>query len=183
MAIELVSYADLKSLLGLEGTIIGDYPALMVLKLSVTSAIEEYLGRELEVKARTEDVFVNESPTKMIALVGLPISSVSSVVITQNNTTETLSENDYDIAQYGIKLHSNVSHAKISITYTGGVSTVPVGIERAALLQTAYEFQAKDQIGAENVSTDGGMVSRPALGLLKETKRMLKSEIHPLRWK
>lgn len=182
MAIELVSYADIAALLGLEGADIAAYPALGVINLSVIAGIEEFLGRELEEIERTENLFINASPTKMIGLVGLPVSAVSSVIVTMDNDTDTIGEDDYIITEYGIRLNSRISHAKISVTYTGGLSTVPGGIERAALLQTSYEFQSKDQIGAESVSTDGGYVSRPSLGLLAEVKRVLKSEMHPLRW-
>ena len=74
----------------------------------------------------------------------------------------------------------SLTNAKVVIVYTGGITIVPDAMARAALLQTAYEFQSKDQIGAESVTTDGGSVSRPALGLLKEVKRNLEKYKHPL---
>lgn len=181
MSIELVTYADLKALLGLEDALITDYPALDLLRTSVTFAIEEYLGRQLESKERSEIIYIT-SPTKMLRLDAIPVASVSSLDVTIADDTESYTSDDYFITEYGLKFYHSVSNATVEITYTGGISTVPEAISRAALMQTAYEFQAKDQIGAESVSTEGGFVSRPELGLLKETRRMLNNHIHPLNW-
>jgi len=183
MAIELVSYSDLKSLLNLTDSAITDYPALGVIRESVTSAFETYTGRLLESKARTVTVYIGPSPTAIIKLDAVPISAVASVTVTILGDSESYTENDdYEITAYGIKLLSKVRNCSIAITYTGGMSTVPDSVARAALLQTAYEFQSKDQIGSESVSTDGGTITRPALGLLKEVRRLLDPNKHPLRW-
>ena len=183
MSIELVSYANLRSLLDLENAAITDYPALNVLRDSVTSAFEAYTGRLFESKARTETIRIGYPGTQMLRLDGIPISAVASLTVTVSETTETYTDHDdYEITAYGLKLLSNVSNCTIAITYTGGISTVPDNLERAALIQTAYEFQAKDQIGSESVTTEGGTISRPALGLLKEVKRLLDQNMHPLRW-
>lgn len=183
MTIELVSYSDLKNLLALEDAAITDYPALNVLRDSVTSAFEVYTGRLFESKARTETIYIGGHGTQMLKLDATPISSVGSLTVTISETTETYTDHDdYEITAYGLKLLSSVSDCTIAITYTGGISDVPDSLERAALLQTAYEFQAKDQIGADSVSTEGGTISRPALGLLKEVRRLLNQNMHPLRW-
>jgi len=183
MAIELVSYANLKSLLGLEDASITDYPALGVLRDSVTSAFEAHTGRLFESTSRSETIYIGASATTMLKLKAIPISSITSLTVTVSETTETYTEHDdYEITAYGLKLLSKVSNCTIAITYTGGISTVPDTLERAALIQTAYEFQAKDQIGSESVTTEGGTISRPALGLLKEVKRLLDQNMHPLRW-
>ena len=183
MAFELVSYETLKALIGLTKDAITDYPALGVIQLSVEAAIDEYLGRGLEKKDRTETIYIGRTPSKMVSLVGLPVLTVTSVTITQWNTDTVLTSADYIITDYGLELHGKYQNAKIVVVYNGGYESagVPAGITRAALMQTVYEWQAKDQIGAESVSTEGGMVQRPALGLLKETKRMLDSYKHPLR--
>jgi hypothetical protein len=181
MAIELVSYDDLKDLLDLEEDAITGYPSLSIIRASVTSAIEEYLGRELESKSRTDTLYVEGTPTSMIYLPAIPVTSVTSLVVTWSDDTETYTvNNDFEITGYGLKFYASVSNVSIAITYVGGMSTVPDAVKRAALLQTAYEFQSKDQIGAESVSTDGGYVSRPPLGLLPEVKRILNRFKHPL---
>jgi len=181
MAIELVSYAALKSLLGLENAAITDYPALDLLRPSVTSAIEEYLGRLLESTERTETIYIGSSKRSMISLPAIPVTAVSSVTVTIGADLETYDENEeYEISEYGLKLSVSLSSAKIVIVYTGGISTVPDAMARAALMQTAYEFQSKDHIGASSVSNEGGSVQRPELGLLKEVRRMLNQYKHPL---
>jgi hypothetical protein len=181
MAIELVTYAALKALMALENAAITDYPALDEIRDSVTSAIEEELDRLLESKERTETIYVGSFNQAMLRLSAVPIASISSVTVTSGINSDTYDEHDeYEITKYGIRLLSSIANVKIVIVYTGGISTVPDAIARAALLQTAYEFQAKDHIGAESVSTDGGSVSRPALGLLKEVKRLLNKYKHPL---
>jgi hypothetical protein len=182
MAIELVTYTDLKALLGLEDAAITDYPALNLLRESVTAAIENYLGRELESAERDVTIYASNVPTQIVHLKAVPVASVSALTVTIGSNAEEYGADDYEITNYGVKLYGKISNAKIEVTYTGGISTVPGAINRAALLQTAYEFQSKEQIGAESVSTEGGFVSRPALGLLREVKRMLNSERHPLRW-
>lgn len=183
MALDLVSYSDLKSLLGLDKSAIDDYPSLGVINISVYAAIEEYLGRSLEEMERTEVIFIGNIPSQMVSLTGLPIESVDSVsIIDSTDSSVSYTDSDYYITGYGIKLSSKVKNAKVTVTYTGGITTVPGNIARAALIQTAYEFQNKEHIGAESVSTDGGMVSSPSLALLKEVKRVLTSQMHPLKW-
>ena len=182
MTIELVPYASLKSLLDLEDVLITDYPALDLLRSSVTFAIEEYLDRLLESKERTETIYFGRQERSMVSLPAIPVTSISSVTVTIIGESETYDENEeYEITEYGIQLAVSLSKAKIVIVYTGGISVVPDAMARAALMQTAYEFQAKDQIGASSVSTAGGSVQRPELGLLKEVKRMLNQYKHPLR--
>ena len=181
MTVELVSFANLKNYLSLSGATINEYPDLAVIKDSVVYAIEAYLDREIESKARSETIYINSS-TQMLKLCAIPISSVASLSVEIDGESETYSSDDYTITEYGLKLYTGISNAIVSITYTGGLSTIPSDIERAALIQTAYEFQTKDNVGAKRVRNDGGSVETPELGLLKETKRMLNKYIHPMRW-
>jgi len=190
MAWELVSFASLKALLGLEDSLVTDYPALNILKPSVEAAIESYLGRQLESAERTETFYIT-GPSNIIPLKAIPVTAVSSLEITMLNETETYSTGDYYFTEYGLTLDApiydgyksftNLNDAKIAITYTGGLSAVPSDIERAALLQTAYEFLGKDQIGATSVTTEGGTVNRPALNLLPVVKDLLNPYKHPLK--
>ena len=181
--IELVPYEDLKALLGLEETTIASYPALELLQESVLAAIESYIGRTLTEDTYTEVVFIGNNPTAMISLPCLPIASITSVTASSVGSDTTLTENsDYIVDQFGIRLLYKLTMAKLTIVYTGGLSETTANLKRAALMQIAYEYQGKEQIGASYTSNEGGSVTRPELGLLKEVKRVLKSEIHPLRW-
>ena len=182
MAIELVTYSALKALLGLEDAAITEYPALEILRPSVTSAIEEYLSRLLESTERTETIYIGSRKRSMISLPAIPVTAVSSVTVTIGTDLEIYDENEeYEISEYGLKLSVSLSNAKMIVVYTGGISVVPDAMARAALMQVAYEFQGKDQIGSSSVSTEGGSVQRPELGLLKEVMRMLNRFKHPLR--
>ena len=184
MAIELVSFANLKSILGLEGTTIDEYPALSIIRDGVTSAIEEFTGRKFEEKERTEEIYTGKGYTSMLYLEGLPVSEISSITINSWGEETILSTSDFQIVKYGLELLSKINRSKITVVYTGGLTSenISTQLNRAALLQTVYEFQTKEHIGATSVYTDGGLVSTPELGLLKEVKRILTHEIHPLKW-
>lgn len=181
MSFELIPFDDIKDFLGLEEATIASYPDMSVILLRLLSSFEEYTDRRFELVERTEEIFVGSTAVSMMPLKGLPISSISSVMITSTEYGDSiLTTGEYDITDYGLRLFTKVLNCKLSVTYTGGLSTSSDEIKGAALYQLAYEWQAKDQVGAESVSTEGGSVYRPELGLLKETKRMLRSLIHPL---
>jgi len=183
MALELVSYADLKNLLDLEDAEITDYPALNVINDTMIPAFEEHLGRKLNSESRTEVVWTNNSKKTMLMLPAIPITTMTSVTVSILGEDESLTENThYYVTEYGIKLFTSVKNAKITIVYVGGISAVAeeLNLNRAALYQISYEWQNKEWIGSESVTTEGGSVQRPELQLLKETKRMLQPSIHPL---
>jgi len=183
MTIELVSYADIKAFVGLEETGITEYPSLGVIQSSVVEAIETYLCRSLEYGAYTQSIQVM-GQTSIIGLDALPVDSIESVTVTQYGEDTALNTDDYFITEYGIYLYAPVSMCRLAIEYDGGytTSTIPGAIKRAALLQTIFEFQTKDNVGASSVSTDGGSVQTPELGLLKEVKRLLNPFKHQLAW-
>lgn len=173
MAKELVSFADLKILLGLLKTEV-DYPQLTLIQESVADAIEEYTGRTFESNVYQETV-TPLSPSKMIPLKAVPVSSITSVTVDGNAWA------DFKIREYGIELGSTVDNQEIIVTYVGGLVGVVTGVlNRAALLQTTYEYQNKDNIGASFVTNEGGSVTVPEIGLLKEVRRLLKNERHVL---
>lgn len=183
MALELVTFADLEKLLGLTDAAITDYPALEVINDTMIVAFETELGRKLNSESRTDTQYVGKFKKSMLNLPAIPITTMTSVTVTQLGDSESWTEDeDYEVTGYGIRLLTGITNSKIVTVYTGGLSAVSEepGLNRAALYQIAYEFQSKDWIGAESVSTEGGNVTRPELTLLKETKRMLKGSIHPL---
>lgn len=170
---EMVSFEDLKAMLGLEQASIDDYPALLLIRDLVQPAFETFTGCEFDYKKRVETIYFS-SRTRMVGLSGLPVKSVSSVVINGSAVT------DYEITNFGIRLGQLVSTGSAVVTYKGGYATAPDWMRRAALLQTAYEFQNKDHVGADYVQTEGGSVGRPAISLLSEVKRLLITRRHPL---
>lgn len=176
----LSDFADLKKLLDLQQSAESNYPALTVIMDSVDVAIADYLGRYLEQDSYTETLRIGNTWTHNIALQGLPIASVTSVTLTQYGAVETLAVNDdFEIDDCGLYLLTALKHASITVVYMGGPEDVPTSWRRAGLMQAAYEWQNRDHIGADSVSTDGGFVSRPALQLLGEVRRLLDPDRHP----
>lgn len=178
MAIELVTFATLKSHLDLKQSLIADYPALGVIRDSVYQAIERYLKRTLEEATGAETYNVGSSPRKLIPLSRLPVSSVASVTVDGDVVT------DYYSMPGGIRLYDAVADVVVVVTYTGGyadASTVPGGILRAALLQTVHEYQRRTNIGATSTTTQGGTVINPELALLKAVREELNPYRHPLK--
>ncbi len=188
MAIELVTFAEIKAFLDLEEAAITSYPALEEIKAEMVFAFEAFLCRGLETKARTQIITVYQS-NDMISLLGIPVASVSSFVDHYGNEY-TEANGDFLRTAYGLRMLSTEFESnELSVTYTGGVSSAGVitdekmnsVFKRAALRQIAYEWQARDFVGAQSVSTDGGTVSRPALSLLKIVRDMLSVYDHPLK--
>lgn len=180
MAIELVTFQQLKDFMKLEKTAITDYPTLSLIRDDVTFAIEEYLGRTLEKGDYVETIFQGSVPSKMIPLKALPLATVTSVKVTRGDDTEA-EDADYYITEYGVCLLEKVTHAKVVVTYNGGLAAVTSALNRAALRQIIYEYNTKENVGARSVSTEGGFVDIPELSLLSEVKRMIESMKHPTR--
>jgi hypothetical protein len=76
-------------------------------------------------------------------------------------------------------MNSTITNQTVKVTYTGGIIDVPAGLERAARLQTMYEYQNKTSIGLETVSTPGGTIIKPEVGMLKEVEKLLQKHMHP----
>ena len=172
MAIELVSFDDLKDLLGLNKTE-GDYADLAIIQPSVVSAFESHTRRVFTEDDYEEELFVGPLSTKMIPLKGLPINAITEVTI-DDVVTES-----YKISVYGAELDTKVKNQVVKVKYNGGLSSVPRSLNRAALLQTAYEYQNKNSIGLEVVSSPGGNIVKPQVGMLKEVEKLLNEHIHP----
>ena len=169
---DLVTFEEIKNFLGLEQESVDNYPALPMIMDSVFAQIEDYLGRYLEYKKRTETVRVFKSNS--IALKALPIYSVESVTLNGSTYSGT------EIGDFGLDLGGVVDDARFTVVYKGGLKTVPAWLKAAALYQVVYEFQNKDHVGTDYVQTDGGTVGRPALSLLKYVKEKLNPYRHAL---
>lgn len=185
MAFELTTFADIKALADLSKSLITDYPSIGVLKPAVEGAIIDYCQAEFDatVSPRTETFFTGSTPTAMIPFRALPVGTITSVTVTTLGEDTSLTENtDYEVTAYGIRTFTNYQNAKFTLVYVGGYAegSVPAGLSSAALIQTAYEYQNHNHIGAETVSTEGGTVRRPALQLLPEVVRRLQPYVHPL---
>lgn len=173
MAIELVTFADLKAFLDLSDATENDYPDLALIKTSVVSAIENYCRRIFEHDEYTKTHFYL-APIKFIEVAAYPITSVVSLNLDSGDGDVLQTENtDFVVLNDGIEFSEPIQATKVTLVYNGGLQTVPGDLSRAALLQTVYEFQNKNSVGLENVNTQGGSVTKPELGLLKEVKKIL----------
>ncbi len=172
MTIELVTFEELANYLDLTKSE-SEYPDLDLIKKSVVSALENHTQRLFEGDSRTLVFQTDGLRTQMIPLKAIPVGVVSSVKIDGVATTR------YKIKNYGIQLKDFVADKDIEVEYTGGIETIPEDLKRAALLQTVYEYQNKDSIGIQTTTSDGGTVTKPALGLLKEVKHLLQILKHP----
>lgn len=178
--LELITFAELKKVLDLQQAAIGDYPQLEVLKESVEQAISDYIYRDLNEKGLVvEQEYVGEVPTRYITLHRLPVESVSEVSV----DGIVVDADRYRITDYGIQLKQAVRSVSVSVTYIGGLEVgdtkILPNLKRAAMLQIAYELQGVENIGAETISSDGGTITRPELGLLKEVRRILDRHTNP----
>ena len=171
--ITLVTFAELKTFLDLSDALESDYPDLILIRDSVTSSIESYCRRLFEPVERVRDKFYRYS-TLRVDLKAYPISAVASVTVdTGSGASVQTVDTDFIILDDAIELVEPLVAAKAVITYTGGLSVVPYELTRAALLQTVYEYQNKDSVGLENISNQGGSITKPEIGLLKEVKQIL----------
>ena len=181
MSIELVSLSDLKTMLDIQTT--KNDAKLTLIRDGVTATIEQFIGRELEFKTRTEKISVGIHFKRMISLKALPVDDIGSITLQYNTDTEseTLSENDYTITDYGVELGYGVKNCQLTIEYDGGyfAADVPSQIGRAALLQTCFEFNSSVNVGATSVSNSGGSVRYPNFRLLFECRQILESLKHP----
>jgi len=178
MAIELVSFENLKSILDLENDLVSDYPQLQVLHDSVVSSFESYTDRKFEEDKYVEKIFCSTG-LRMVNLKAIPIDSIVSVVRNVDGVSTTLDSSEYEITDYGVRLVGYFVRGNVEVTYNGGIAEVDEDLSRAAMLQVSFEYQNIDHIGASSVSTEGGSVQRPAIGLLAEVKRLLTSFKHP----
>lgn len=181
MSLDLVDFNQLKDFLGLTKSR-EDYPAIATLEQQVAASVEGFLGRSLESKERTEEITLVR-PSRMIYLKGLPVSSISSVSLNQFGDSTEFDSDEYMATGYGIQMLGSVGPGVLTVIYTGGYEydDVPEIIKQAATLQAAYEYQNKDHIGAEQVSTEGGSKQIPEVRLLGKVKDMLRRERHPLK--
>lgn len=189
MGYDLVRFAVLKDVLTLSAAAYTNYPSFSQLHEALKGRFEEFLGRGLENTSRTETVTLGLVPTRLVPLRGVPVGTVSSVTVATVNGTATLGTGDYRIIPgYGLRLAQEWSEADITVAYTGGAitsSSYPQGtyaaLERAGLMQLIHDNDQREHMGATSVTTEGGTVTRPELGLLREVRETLQFFRHPSR--
>jgi hypothetical protein len=182
-----LNFAEIKNILELEKSE-DDYPIIQNTESNVISAIEDYLNRKLIYGSYTEEFYASNNRA-FYALAAIPFSSIDTLTI----DGEVIAADDYQISKWGIKILYPLDTSQITVAYSGGykqitdvseefdsIKSLPSGIHRALFLQTVYEYQNRDYIGASLVTNEGGTVTRPGLKLLDEVVRLLRNHKHLL---
>ena len=167
-------FSVLKERLRLEKANLSDYPVLEDVIASVYAAFENYLQRHLEYDIQQEIDYGNNRT--IIRLEALPVESITTIT---NFDGDVVDADNYEITEYGVRLLAP-TNGKLVIDYVGGLSIAPEALTRASMYQIISEYQRRDNPDSEYLSGEGGSVTRPELGLLKEVKRLLGSFVHPL---
>lgn len=184
MALTIVSFDQIKDLLGLEGDDVEEYPGLQSIINRVTEAFQTYMGRDLEYAEEVTEIISMQARTSMLKLPKIPVISVASIDIKSFDWDDSYNPEDWMITSYGVEvIWTPPAPSTVTVVYTGGLKNneIPRAISENANLQISYEYQNKDFIGSESVSTEGGTRTTPAIKLLDEVKRNLNRFRHPLR--
>lgn len=179
MSIKLISLDDLK--IFLEGDTANFNDQLNQLIPLVSSQIETYLNRSLKEEARTEYF---SGGRRYYYLAAYPINTSPAVVVLEDNVTQSV-DSDYFIFEDDglIEFQYQTSDWRpkiIKITWTGGyaetgrVLAVPNDIKQACILQCAYVFKRRRDLGNSGASSPNGNISyTAAIELLPNVKHIL----------
>lgn len=181
----IAPFADVKALLRLALTQYSDYPALQILEQRIIAVFSAHLGRDLSRAVRTETHHVARVPASFFPLRALPILSISSITLTEalSSSPLVLDTSLYQIMPYGIRISGVTSNSTLTVVYDGGYedATIPGDLIKAAVLQIVHEYNRLPHVGATEVTSDGGTIRYPELGLLEEVRRLLAPYRHPRR--
>lgn len=140
---------------------------------------ETFCNRLFEKTARTQKF---NAGRKDIFLPAYPIDSTATLTVILDEETLTVNDDYYVYNDEGwIEFFSTPSYIEpqqISITWTGGYASdaVPDDLQYAVMLQVAFMFRRRKDLGVSSISLpDGSMsVNNPA-DLLPEVKHILRS--------
>lgn len=153
---------------------------LSLLLAQISKRIETFLNRDLEKKART---LYFDAGRKMYFLPAYPIDSSAVLTVVNDTTTQVLNTDYYIWYDEGhIEFTSIPSYTRpkqIAITWTGGYTNtlaVPQDIQMATIMQVAFVFRRRKDIGLSSIQMpDGSLSVNAPTELLPEVKAVLKS--------
>ena len=153
---------------------------LSLLLAQISKRVETFLNRDLEKKART---VYYDAGRKLYFLSAYPIDSTAILTVIDETTTRIINSDYYVwydeglIDFYTIPTYNRPK--QIAITWTGGyvnTNAVPGDIQLAVIMQTAFVFRRRKDIGLTSISMPDGSISVNApTELLPEVKAVLKS--------
>jgi hypothetical protein len=184
----LVSLSEVKAFLDITVT---DYDSLInTLIQNVSDRIQTFLNRQLLKEQRTQYFTTGK---KKYYVNGYPVDTSTTITVMIDNDIQAINDDYYLWADDGLfefEYTATLTQPKeMSITYTGGypgsltmvggkatyVLSVPDAIGYACLLQVAFIFRRRKDIGLTSISMPDGSVSTLYAGdLLPEVKNILK---------
>lgn len=191
-SIQLCSLAEIKAFLEIE-TATTTFDALLNSMIKyVSDRIQTFINRNLRKEQRTE--YFNAGKRKYY-LSAYPVDTSSTITVVLDDTTETINDDYFIWADEGLMEFdwktSYIEPKQLYITYTGGYASstvsisgsvedillaVPDGLKYACVLQTAFMFRRRKDIGLSSISMpDGSINTMLAADLLPEVKNILKS--------
>jgi len=191
MSIMLISVADAKSFLEIDESISTFDTLLSGIIKGVSARFELYLNRNLKKESRTEYF---QAGGRKYFMSAYPIDSTITPTVILETTPQTIDEDFYvwwDDGTFEFDYNTSyVGPKQLIITYTGGYPTTTTAIGGttvsdtlltsidslwyACLLQVAYVFRRRQDIGLTSVSMpDGSISSAGGMELLAEVKKIL----------
>ena len=180
MSIKLISLDALK--IFLEGDTADFNDQLEQMIPLVSAQIETYLNRELKEEARTK---FYSGGRRYYYVDAYPINASPAAVVLEDDVTQTADSDYFVFEEDGlIEFQYQTSDWRpkiIKITWTGGytedsdgVLAVPDDIKQACILQCAYVFKRRRDLGNSGASTPNGNISYvKAIDLLPNVKQIL----------
>lgn len=190
MSIKLVSTTDVKDFLEIDRSKITFDSLLDLLIRSNSKRVETYLNRDLKKESRTK--YFNAGRTKY-SLSAYPIdtSGTTTTALSVYDGSSLLTVNsDYYVwdAEGVIEFYTAPVYCEprqIKIIWTGGYTeaitgekllSVPDDLRFACLLQTAYVFRRRNELGLQSISLADGSINSVSSGeFIPQVKGILKS--------
>jgi len=182
MSISLVSKDTVKLFLDIALTDTNYDSLIITLIQLVSDRIQLFLNREL---AAIERIDYFEAGRRKYYVSAYPILNPTTLTVAldtniQTNNEEYFVREDVGLIEFEFKT-CYVEPKEIKITYIGGytetlgVLNVPDALKYACLLQTAFVFRRRKDIGMNSISMpDGSMATMFSGDLLPEVKNVLK---------
>ncbi len=188
MSIMLVSLANVKAYLDIDSSVTNFDSLINILIQTVSDRIQTFLNRQLTKTQRTQYFDAGKSKYYLAAY---PLDTSVTFTVVLDDETQTVNDDYYIWSDEGLvefdDVTSYIEPKQIYITYTGGytasetvvggkttyVLSVPDATEFACLLQVAYMFRRRADIGLAGVSMPDGSISKMVSGLLPEVKEIL----------
>jgi len=196
MSIMLTSLATVKAFLEIESDKTTYDSLIVTIIKQISDRIQTFLNRKLVKEERTQ--YFQAGRTNYF-LNAYPIDSTASMTIVVDETTQTANDDYWTWSDNGIiqfdYATSYIEPRQISVTYTGGYEitdtavgmsgispitetvlvVVPDSIAYACMLQSAFVFRRRKDVGISSMSLpDGSFNTLFAADLLPEVRNTLK---------